>query len=244
MNDSEAGTPTDVERKPMPTGLKVAIGCGAVVVGLGAVLAIIVGVGAFWLKGKAGDFVEGVETRAEAQQEATEILDRLRREQPFTQPQDGMIDAASADRFFRVTQLAWAEIEPDVRRLHEVAERNREGEARLGDVIEGVRASGVLVDSRLHIARALEEVGMSLAEYVWTGGALQNAWRDANAPDAYRGSREAGDPVMTANIELARRHAAQLRTMDRSAEEPNPATVLNLAQAWSLGQPTDSDASP
>lgn len=228
----------------MSTGMKVAIGCAAAVVGLGVVLAIVVGVGGFWLKGKADEFVAGVETRAEAQQEATEILDRLRNDHVFAQPADGMIDPESAARFFRVTQLAWAEIEPEVSRLHEIAERNREGEARLGDVVEGFKASGVLIDSRLHIARALDEVGMSLAEYVWTGGALQNAWRDANAPEAYRGSREAGDPVMTANIELARRHAAELQAMDRSSDEPNRIIVLSLAQTWSLGQPSASDSTP
>lgn len=232
---------TSEPKRPMPTGLKVAIGCIVVSFGALALMAVVLGVGGFWLKGKADDFVQGVENRAEAQQEAAAILDRLQDEHPFSPPADGRIDPASAERFLRATALAWIEIEPVVRRMHEVAERNREGNAGLGDVVEGARASGILVDSRLHIARALDEAGQSLGEFTWTGGALRSAWRDANAPDAYRGSRAAGDPVMTANIELARRHGEALAAMDRSAEEPNPSVVLSLAQAWSHGLPSPAD---
>lgn len=244
MNEAKHEASAAAPRKRLPTGLKVAIGCVVVFFGFASVIAIIFGIGGLWLKGEAEEFAEGVEARAEAQQEATEILDRLGRAHPFTRPPDGRIDPASAERFLRATQLAWAEIEPEVRRLHEVAERNREGEARLGDVFEGFRTTGLLADSRLHVARALDEVGLSLQEYVWTGGALQNAWRDANAPEAYRGSREAGDPVTLANIELAKRHAAELQAMDRSVEDPNPSAVLGLARIWSLGRPSSSGVTP
>lgn len=231
-------------KRSMPTGLKVAIGCIVVSFGAVALLAVILGVGGFWLKGKADDFVQGVENRAEAQQEAAAILDRLGDEHPFAPPGDGRIDPESADRFLRATELAWIEIEPVVRRMHEVAERNREGSAGLADVVEGARASGLLVDSRLHIARALDEAGLSLGEFTWTGAALRSAWRDANAPNAYRGSRAAGDPVMAANIELARHHGEALAAMGRTAEEPNPSVVLDLAQAWSHGLPAPADFTP
>lgn len=230
-------------KRRMPMGLKLAIGCIVVFFGFAALISVVLGIGGFWLKGQAGDFVEGVEARAEAQQEASAILDRLRETHPFTAPADGRIDPASAERFFVATRIAWRDIEPVARRMHEVAERNREGETRIGDFVEGARASGLLIDSRLHIARALDEVGMSLAEYVWTGGALGNARRDANAPTAYRGSREAGDPVMLANIELAERHASDLEAMEGPDGEPGPVIVLGLAQGWSLGRPV-ADLSP
>lgn len=228
----------------MPFGLKLAIGCIVIFFAFAALITVVFGVGGFWLKGQADGFVEGVEARAEAQQEASAILDRLRESHSFTAPQDGRIDPASAERFLEATRIAWRDIEPVAMRLHEVAERNREGEARIGDVLEGARMSGLLIDSRLHIARALEEVGMSLAEYVWTGGALGNARRDANAPAAYRGSREAGDPVTLANIGLAEHHESDLDALEGADGEPGPAMVLGLAQGWSVGLPSVSDFSP
>ncbi|MFW6083591.1 MAG: hypothetical protein ACODAA_00070 [Gemmatimonadota bacterium] len=238
----EAAEPT--AKREMPTGLKVAIGCIVVFFGFAAISAVLLGAGGWWIKGQADDLVEGVQNRTEAQQEASGILERLGREHPFTAPADGRIDPASAERFFGATELAWTQIEPTVRRLDEVADRNREGRARLGDALEGFRGTGVLIDSRLHIARALDEAGMSLEEYVWTGGALRNAHRDANAPEAYRGSREAGDPVMLANIALAEEYAERLESMDPTADEPNAWTVYNLATVWSRGLPDGSFPSP
>lgn len=233
-----------VPKRKMPTGLKFAIGCIVVFFGFAAIAAVLLGVGGMWLKGQAGDLVEGVENRAEAQQQASDILERLVREHPFTAPADGRIDPASADRFFHATELAWTQIEPTARRLDEVADRSQEGRSRLGDALEGVRGASALIDSRLHIARALDEAGMSLEEFVWTGGALRNAYRDAKAPEAYRGSREAGDPVMLANIALAEKHAERLDSMDPSADEPNAWTVYNLATVWSRGLPDGSFPSP
>lgn len=234
----------DSPKRRMPTGLKLAIGCIVVFFGLAAIAAALLGAGGLWLKGQADDLVEGVQDRAEAQQEASDILERLRSEYPFEAPADGRIDPASADRFFHATELAWSQIEPTVRQLDEVADRNREGRPRLGDVLDGARSGGLLIDSRLHIARALDEADMSLEEYVWTGGALRNAHRDANAPEAYRGSREAGDPVTLANIALAERHGDRLAAMDPAADEPNAWTVYNLAIVWSRGLPDKSLPSP
>jgi hypothetical protein len=215
--------------------MKVPIGCIVVFFGFMAVIAVAVGVGGFWLKGMADDAIDGVEARADAQREATDVLERLHIEYPFSEPTDGRIDPGSAARFFEATDLAWTEIEPTVRRLDEVADRGRDGRPRLGDIVEGVRSTGLLADSRLHIARALDDVDMPLNEYVWTGGALRNAWRNANAPESYRGSREAREPAMTANIELARRYSGQLDAMYADADGPNRSTVLDLATAWSRG---------
>lgn len=207
------GTPP---RRHMPTGLKLAIGCLVAFFALAAIAAVALGVGGLWLKDRAGDFVEGVEDRAEAQQEASAILERLERDRPFSPPADGRIDPGSAERFFEVTALAWTQIEPVVRDLDEIAERNRDERPRIGDVVDGMRNVGLLTDSRLHIARALEQAELSLDEYVWTGQALRRAQRDGTAPAAY---------------------ADRLATMDPSAEEPNPWVVLDLATVWAQGLP-------
>lgn len=208
-----AGTPP---KRRMPTGLKLAIGCLVAFFALAAMAAVALGVGGLWLKDRAGVFVEGVEGRAEAQREASAILERLERDQPFSPPADDQIVPGSADRFFEATALAWMQIEPVVRDLDEIAERNRDERPRIGDVVDGMRNVGLLADSRLHIARALEQAELSLDEYVWTGQALRRAQRDGTAPAAY---------------------ADRLAAMDSSADEPNPSVVLDLATVWAQGLP-------
>lgn len=209
----------------MPTGLKVAIGCIVVFFSFAAIAAVLLGVGGWWVKGQAEDLMQGVQNRTEAQQEATDILDRLEREHPFTTPSNNGIDPGSANRFFRATELAWTRIEPTVRRLDEVADRNREGRARLGDALEGFRGTGLLIDSRLHIARALDEVGMSLDEYVWIGGTLRSAHRDTDSS-------------------LADEYRERMDSMDPSADDPTAWTVYQLATVWSRGLPDGSLPSP
>ena len=208
---SDEPAATAVPKRRMPTGLKVAIGCLAAFFVLASLAAVAIGAGGMWLKGKADGMVEGVQARAEAQQEASALLERLEREHPFTPPADGGIDPRSADRFFEATALAWSEIEPTVRNLDEIAERNRADRPRLGDVVEGMRNVGLLADSRLHIAHALDQAGLSLEEFVWTGQALRNAQRDGGTSAAY-----------------ADRWAA----IDSADGEPNAAVVLDLATAW------------
>lgn len=227
-----SGAPAPAKRR-MPTGLKLAFGCIGVFFVLATLAAVALGVGGMWLKDRAGDLVEGVENRAEAQRQAATLLSRLDAEHPFTPPADGRIDPGAAERFLRATDLAWTDIEPIARRMHEVAERERAGEPRIGDVIEGARASGLLIDSRLHIARALDEVGMSLAEYRWTADALREAWSRNRSTLTPRDSRESADPVMLANIEIARRHAEALDAMHANDDDVNPSIVVGLAHAWS-----------
>lgn len=207
----------------MPTGLKLVIGCLGVTFVLFALVAVVIGAGGLWLKGQADGLVEGVQGRAEAQQEASTILERLEREHPFTPPGDERVAPGSADRFFEATALAWSEIEPIVVRLDEIADRNRADRPRIGDVVDGMRNVGLLADSRLHIARALDVAGLSLEEYVWTGHALRRAQRDGSAPAAY---------------------SDRLAEMDSSAEEPNASAVHDLATAWASGLPGFSVSDP
>ena len=96
----------------MPTGLKVVIGRLVVSFLLFALVAVVIGAGGLWLKGQTDGLVEGVQDRAEAQQEASATLERLEREHPFTPPADERVAPESDDRFFEATALAWSEIEP------------------------------------------------------------------------------------------------------------------------------------
>jgi hypothetical protein len=235
MNDHGASTP-NASKKPLPAGFKLVIGCLAAFFALATVAVVVLGVGGFWLKNKAGDVLEGVQARANAQQEAGALLDRLRNDYAFVTPADGRIDPASADRFFRAVALAWAPLESTMRRLEAASDRTRDGRAAISDVIEGVKASGVLVDSRVHIARALDEAGMSLEEFVWTGGALRGVWRDVRTTDGQHGVGTTEDGVLRANAALAERYRERLETMEKS-REVNPSAILDLAILWAGALP-------
>lgn len=234
----EAGAPTPPSRRRTPLSLKLLLGCGALFVVVAVVGAVVVGAGGMWIKNKADGIVSGLEERADAQREASAILDRLAREHPFTPPADGRIDPASAERFFRATDAGWVEIEGFATRMTELSQRARDDRTGFRDVLEGARGAVDLADSRLVLAQALEGAGLSIGEYVWTGQELMNAWRDANAPASYRKSSDGRAPVRAANEELASRHANRLGSMDRSAETANPAFVLNLALLWSTELPS------
>ncbi|HEX9640841.1 MAG TPA: hypothetical protein VGB13_05970, partial [Candidatus Krumholzibacteria bacterium] len=87
----------------MSTGTKIAIGCGILaVVAIVAVIVAIVAGGMFVSK-KANEFAGGME----AQQEASETIQQLESEHPFTPPQDGIVDGDRAEKFFAVTDDAW-----------------------------------------------------------------------------------------------------------------------------------------
>lgn len=211
-----ASAATAETKRRMPTGLKIAIGCLGVFFVLSVLAVVAIGAGGMWLKDKADGVVEGVQARAEAQQQAASILDRLERDHPFSPPADDRIDPASAERFFEAVGIAWTEIEPTVRNLDEIARRNREAQPRLGDVVDGMRNVGLLADSRLHIARALEESDISLEEFVWIGQRLRNARHDGELPAAY---------------------ADRLASIDSATGEPSASVVLDLAIAWGRGLP-------
>lgn len=234
MNVENASPQDGVVKKRMPTGMKLAIGCIVVFFAAIALLTVVLGVGGFWLKGEADKLVGGLEDRVEAQAEATEILDRLATEYPFTPPSDGRIDPQSAERFFEATDLAWVELRPLMSDMAELSDRDDE-QTGLREAILTIRASSEFVGSRVHLARALDRAGLSLTEYMWTGSALRNSWRDAGE---LAGALPPGNSVANANIELARRYGDRLSETDPAGEMANPSKVLDLAITWSRGLQT------
>lgn len=231
MNVENASPQEGAVKKRMPTGMKLAIGCIVVFFAAIALLTVVLGVGGFWLKGKADKLVGGLEDRVEAQAEATEILDRLATEYPFTPPNDGRIDPQSAERFFEATDLAWVELRPLMSDMAELSDRDDE-QTGLREAILTIRASSEFVGSRVHLARALDRAGLSLNEYMWTGSELRNSWRDAGE---LAGALPRGNSVAMENIELARLYADRLSETDPAGETASPFKVLDLAITWSRG---------
>jgi hypothetical protein len=142
----------------MSTGKKVAIGCG--IVAILAIVALIVATvaGGLFLKRKADQFTGGVE----AQTEASENLQELEQDHPFSPPADGLIGSDRADRFFEVTDQAWEEM----------------------DDVAGLQGLG---RARVALADALEENDMPASEYLWTGLSLMRAYEELDRPASESG---------------------------------------------------------
>lgn len=210
-------------RGGMSTGMKVAIGCGIVAI-LAIVALIVAGVaGGLFLKRKADQFTGGVE----AQTEAGETMQQLEADHPFTPPADGLIGADRADRFFEVTDDAWAEMEEVAEDLSERSRdiEERGGEAGMRDAMAGLQGLG---RARVALADALEENGMPASEYLWTGLALMRAYEELDRP-----ASESGIPQE--NLDLAAEHRAELAEIDETEEgEIGKGMVLGIAVTWGM----------
>jgi len=220
--------PTPSEATPPPrggmsTGTKIAIGCGVVAI-LAIVALIVAGVaGGLFLKRKADQFTGGVES----QTEASETMQELERDHPFTAPADGAIGADRADRFFEVTNDAWQDMEEVAEDLSERGRsiEERGGEAGMGDAMAGLQGLG---RARVALADALEENGMPASEYLWTGLALMRAYEELDRP-----ATESGIPQQ--NLDLAAEHRAELAEIEESEEnEFGKGMVLGIAVTWGM----------
>lgn len=213
-------------KKGLSTGAKIGIGCGiAALVGILIAVAVAVAGGLF-IGQKAQDLAAG----AERQAEATETLERLRREHEFTPPEDGVVQADQARAFFEVTDDVWDEIEEWADDVASLADRPEEDRPGLGELTAGLRGIGGVWRSRAVLAETLDERDLSMGEYLWTGIALVRA----------REALEEGDSegVPAANLELARRFEDRLAELEAPEEgEAGKEVVLGLAVVWGMGEP-------
>ena len=212
---------TPPPKKGMSTGAKVAIGCGIVaLVGVVGVIVAIVAGGMF-VSRKAEQFTGGLE----AQQEASETVQELEREHPFTAPADGIVRDDRAEAFFAVTDDAWEKMREWVEDMRERGEEidGRGGQAGIGDAMAGLQGLG---RSRVALSEALADHDMAVSEYLWTGMALAHAYAALDQPAETSG-------VPAENLELAGQHRDRLAEMSDDGEEAEGRGVV-LAIAWTL----------
>lgn len=210
-------------KKGMSTGVKVAIGCGILLV-LVIVGFVVLGViGGNMVKNRAEDLTGGLE----AQQEASEKIQALEQEHPFTAPADGVVTDELAGKFLAVTDDAWEGMRED---MEEIGERSRDieergGEAGIGDAMAGVQALG---RARVALAEALEENDMPVSAYLWTGMELTRAYQALDVPPDQSG-------VPARNLEIAQQHREALAEIADSGDENEPGKGMVLGMAWTLG---------
>lgn len=208
-------------KKGMSTGAKVAIGCGIVAILALVVIVAVVVIGGRYASRKVDEFAGGFE----AQQEASETVQELEREHPFTAPADGIVRADRADAFFAVSDDAWEEMREwaDDMREREAEIDDRGGQAGLGDAMAGFQGLG---QSRVALSEALAEHDMAVSEYIWTGMALVHAYNALDQPPESSG-------VPAENLALAGAHREQLAEMaDDGAGSEGRGMVLAIA--WTL----------
>lgn len=214
-------TATSPPNKGMSTGAKVAIGCGilALLAIIGVVVAIVAG--GIFVSRKADDITGGLE----AQQEASEAVQELEREHPFTPPSDGVVRSDRAETFFAVTDDAWEAMREWVDDMRERGEEidSRGGEAGFGDAMAGLQGLG---RSRVALSEALEGHDMAVSEYIWTGMALAHAYAALDQPAETSG-------VPAENLALAGEHRERLAEMADDGGNAEGRGVV-LAIAWTL----------
>jgi hypothetical protein len=208
-------------KKGMSTGAKVAIGCG--IVALLAIVGVVVAIvaGGMFVSRKANEFTGGLE----AQQEASETVQALEREHPFTPPSDGIVGSDRAETFFAVTDDAWEAMREWVDDMRDRGEDidSRGGEAGFGDAMAGLQGLG---RSRVALSEALADHDMAVSEYIWTGMALAHAYAALDQPAETSG-------VPAENLQLAGQHRDRLAEMADEGDGAEGRGVV-LAIAWTL----------
>jgi len=223
-----------VGKEGMATGTKLVLGCLGLL-GLGFVVVSI----AFWVGGLA--LKRGVESALggiDEHLEASEVLRRLEAEHPFGVPGDGVVTEDRLLRFLAATDDAWDELESWANETTALEERAGSGETPgLGDMLSGAKALAGGARARIVLAESLEDAGLSLGEYVWTGLTMNRA---AEAAERAMG----GADVPAANLALLERYGPRIPRLNENeaagegSEAGSRGAVLAVALMWGMTEVT------
>ena len=198
----------------MGTGAKVAIGCVVVVLVVGAIAVVGLGVGAWWLKGKA----ESVTGQIAQTASDLERYQKQANASPFTLPADG---AFTEDRLLKFLEVR--------KQVYDVYQRHRndfEGKKQT-DLSDVIKFGGLITEVKLAQAKAQAAVGMSDGEYFFMvksvyGAAMNSAMQKESGKTASELMGSAMDQYkesMKAATEAARRAGATDRAHEGDLEE-------------------------
>jgi len=187
----------------MTTGAKIAIGCGCVALLGAAAVVAVVGVGAWWAKGKVEQASVGLE-KMTALSEEIERFQKQANANPYAPPADGVIPEARFLKFMDVRKQVYTVYERHEKELLDI-QKTAESPTDKLTLSQLWSAGGTLAELagtiRLAQMKALAAAAMSEAEYRDIQMAVyQSAW----ASEAGSGS------VPNANAELFRRHQADI----------------------------------
>lgn len=200
----------------MSTGAKVAIGCGIVAVGGGVVMAIALGFGAWWLKGKADEMTGGVEAMGRKAAEI-ESWERKADANAFTPPAGGVIVEDRLLKFLDVRRQIYGIYELHRAEIEHFAARTRDKkDLTVSETLEaGGKLASLAADVRLAQMKGLAGVGMSEEEYHYIKMAV---YRSAWAADADTETGKTPAEAMHEQAESLRAEAGGSESSPETAE--------------------------
>jgi len=198
----------------MGTGAKIAIGCGIAVLVTGtAVVVGIVGLG-MWGKSKLDALA--------ADQKEVEALEKKADANPFTAPEDGVVQEPRLVKFIEARQRVfpiYEKYQGEFASLHDIDKKKEQPD--FSDVSKAVKAAAGLLELRKAHLQALADIGMSREEYRYLVQAVYQSWWAAEiekstgkTPGENSGQVESptgGLDVPPANIALFRRYEADIK---------------------------------
>lgn len=206
----------------MGTGAKIAIGCGCLVLLGGAAVLGVVGMGAWWAKGKIEDASAGLD-KMTAQTEEIERFEKRANANAYTPAADGVIPEARFLKFMDTRKQVYAVYERYEKELRDLQKKSESATDKL-TLSEVWSAGGTLAEMagaiRLAQMKALAEAGMSEAEYreiqiaVYKSAWAAEAESGSGKLPAERLGEDAGEGALhvpKANVELFRKHAAEIQ---------------------------------
>lgn len=189
----------------MGTGAKIAIGCGCVVL-LGAAAVIgVLGVGAWWAKGKIEEASVGLD-KMTAVSEEIERFEKQANANPYSPPADGVVPEVRFLKFLDTRKQVYAVYERYETELRDLQKKADSSTDKL-TLSELWSAGGALAEVasaiRLAQMKALAAAGMSEAEYRDIQMAVYTS--------AWGSEAESSGVEPRANAELFRKHQADIK---------------------------------
>lgn len=191
----------------MGTGAKLALGCGCLLLVGGALAVGVLGLGAWWVKGKVDDASVGLD-RMTAQVEEIERYERQANQNPYDRPADGAIPEGRLLKFLETRKQVYGVYERHAARLREL-QRKAESDSGKLTLSELWSAGGDLAslasEIRLAQMKALAAVGMSESEYRDIQLAVyKSAWAAESESESGRMPAEAVSEGMSQAAEQVR----------------------------------------
>ena len=189
----------------MGTGAKIAIGCGALIVvtGIAGVVGVI-GLG-MWTKSKLEGFT--------AVQEHISALEKKANENPFTEPDNGVLDEARLVKFLAIRKRVHPTYQKYAKQLESKPDPNKQPD--ISDVSNAMSLVGGLNELRGATMQALVDEGMSQDEYQFL---IRTVYKTLLAAELRKttGGRTMADATEDAMKEAARALEQQ------AAQTPDP----------------------
>jgi hypothetical protein len=196
-------------------GAKIALGCGLAAVLAAGAAVIVVGGLAWWGIGKAKEATEGVM----AEQEAAEKDLQKANANPFTAPEDGVVQEDRLVKYLAVRKRIHDEVY-----LKHKAMIETQAQKETADLSALAKLPLIMAELRASKARGLADQGMSEAEFSWLSGTVySNMILD--------GVARSGDGTSVAEANrVSVRAAAEAAEQAARAAEANPSVPAESKQ--------------